>query len=295
MHGRSPSIYTRRPGSREVVDVSGLWLVNHLGRESSATGEAQRQPSTHSFTVDAASAEVQIESARRQQGDSPAALEGAAREAHIELTADDSSDGADGRLQPLSAYAERRAASCGPVSSGQAPAAESRGRRRLAADGRPQMRCRYGGMRCYGCGMPIAFGSAVCAGGDGLVHDDRACLERARHDLEVRAAAPSTQAAAAPTDPSSDLEVGKSLATYIDLEMEFALESGSDRMVDCLLPRDSVDVFIAFLRWAARRGVEGDAMSSLWCAGSTLMASTRGRDLTELAAVQQAFDELSAV
>ena len=156
------------------------------------------------------------------------------------------------------------------------------------------MRCRYGGVRCYGCGMPIAFGSAVCAGGDGLVHDDRACLERARRDLEVRAAAPSTQAAAAPTDPSSDLEVGKSLATYIELEMEFALEGGSDRMVDCLLPRDSVDAFIAFLRWAARRGIEGDALSSLWCAGSTLMASTRGRDLTELEAVQQALDELSA-
>ena len=111
----------------------------------------------------------------------------------------------------------------------------------------------------------------------------------------MRAAAPSTQAAAAPTDPSSDLEVGKSLATYIDLEMEFALESGSDRMVDCLLPHDSADVFIAFLRWAARRGVEGDALSSLWHAGSMLMASTRGRDLTELAAVRQAFDELSAV
>ena len=85
------------------------------------------------------------------------------------------------------------------------------------------------------------------------------------------------------------------MATYIELEMEFALESGSDRMVDCLLPRDSADVFIAFLRWAARRGVEGDALNSLWCAGSTLMASTRGRDLTELVVVQQAFDELSAV
>ena len=129
------------------------------------------------------------------------------------------------------------------------------------------------------------------------MHDDSRCLERARRDLEVRASSSSTQAAAAaaPTDPSSDLEVGKALATYIELEMEFALEGGSDRMVDCLLPRDSVDVFIAFLRWAARRGVVGDAMSSLWCAGSTLMVSTRGRDLTGLAAVQQAFDELSAV
>ena len=85
------------------------------------------------------------------------------------------------------------------------------------------------------------------------------------------------------------------MATYIELEMEFALESGSDRMADCLLPRDSVDVFIAFLRWAARRGVEGDALSSLWHAGSMLMASTRGRDFTELAAAQQVFDELSAV
>jgi len=76
--------------------------------------------------------------------------------------------------------------------------------------------------------------------------------------------------------------------------MEFAVEGGSDRMADCLLPRDSLDVFIAFLRWAARRGIEGDALSSLWSASSTLMASTRGRDLTELAAARQAFDELSA-
>ena len=279
-----------------MVDVSGFWLVNHLGRESSATGEAQRQPSTRSFIFDAANAEVQMEAARRQHGDGPAALEGAAREAHDELTADEGADEADGELQPMSAYAERRAASR-PVVGAQMPAAESRGCERLAVDGRPRMRCRYGGIRCCGCGMPISFGSAVCAGGDGLVHDDSRCLERARRDLEVRASSSSTQAAAAaaPTDPSSDLEVGKALATYIELEMEFALEGGSDRMVDCLLPRDSVDVFIAFLRWAARRGVEGDAMSSLWCAGSALMASTRGRDLTELVVVQQAFDELSAV
>ena len=42
-------------------------------------------------------------------------------------------------------------------------------------------------------------------------------------------------------------------------------------------------------------GIEGDALSSLWRASGTLMASTRGRDLTALAAVQQVFDELSAV
>ena len=127
------------------------------------------------------------------------------------------------------------------------------------------------------------------------MHDDSRCFDRARRDLEARASSVPVTASAAPIDPSSDLEVGKSLATYIDLEMEFALEGGSDRMADCLLPRDSVDAFIAFFRWAARRGIEGDALSSLWRASGTLMASTRGRDLTELAAVQLVFDELSAV
>ena len=92
--------------------------------------------------------------------------------------------------------------------------------------------------------------SRHCEAGRNVAAGCRVCRDDGR---------PSWPASAAPTDPSSDLEVGKSLATYIDLEMEFALESGSDRMVDCLLPRDSADIFIAFLRWAARRGVEGDA------------------------------------
>ena len=65
-------------------------------------------------------------------------------------------------------------------------------------------------------------------------------------------------------------------------------------MADCLLPRDSADAFITFLRWAARRGIEGDALKSLWSAGSTLMARTRGKDLTALEAVRQAYDQLSA-
>ena len=117
-------------------------------------------------------------------------------------------------------------------------------------------------------------------------------------DLSVgagrRAALSRAPSAVVPADPSSDLEVGKALANYIQLETEFAMEGGSDEMVDCLLPRDSADVFVAFLRWAARQGHEGEALSSLWCTGSTLMASTRREDFTELEAVRQAYAELRA-
>ena len=80
----------------------------------------------------------------------------------------------------------------------------------------------------------------------------------------------------------------------MQLETEFTTAGGSDRMADCLLPRDCATTFIAFLRWAARRGLEGEELSSLWRTGSALMARTRGRDLTEDGAVRRAFAELAA-
>ena len=297
VQGRSPSTYTRRREPYEMIDVRELWLVNHLGRESSAVGEAQRQPSARRFTFDAARAEAEIQACeRRLQHSGATTVEGATPEARDELLADDDTDEADGELRPMSRYAERREGAGPTRVEIQAAGIDDSGRRRLAVDGRPRMTCRYGGIECRGCGARIAFGAPICAGGDGLVHDDGGCLERARRDLEVRASSASASATgAAPTDPTSDLEVGRALATYIELEMEFAMEGGSDRMADCLLPRDSLDVFIAFLRWAVRRGVEGDALSSLWRAGSTLMASTRGRDFTELETVRQTFDEMSTV
>ena len=209
-----------------MVDVNELWLVNHLGRESSAVGEMQRLPSTRRFTFDAARAEVEIEACeRRQQGSGMPRAEGAALEACDELRADDGIDEADGELRPMSRYAERRVA-VGPVRS-EAQLASSSGHRRLAADGRPRMICRYGGIECRGCGARIAFGAPICAGGDGLVHDDVSCLERATLELAARAASSAgVTEAVALVNPSSDLEAGKALANYIELEMEFAMGGG---------------------------------------------------------------------
>jgi len=290
VHGRSPSIYSRRPGPRETVDVSDMWLVNHLGRESSAAGEAERQASTRRFIFDAAAAEVEIE-ARMSRGAVTRAAEAASAAARDELASGETADEADSELRPMSGYLERRESSARASQPRQQPADDGRGHRRLAVDGRPRMQCRYGGIRCRGCGARIAFGGPVCAGGDGLVHDDRSCLEQATAQLATRARAEQQaerQPAATLADDANDLSVGAELASFVSMETEFAMETGSGRMADCLLPRDDAETFATFLRWASEKGSERDVVSSLWRAGSTLMARTRGEDLTRRAEVQQA-------
>ena len=155
------------------------------------------------------------------------------------------------------------------------------------------MQCRYAGTCCRGCHSRIAFGAPVYAGGSGLVHDDARCLRLATDSLAQESAAPLAPAAAQ-LDPADDLVVGRSLASFISLETEFVMETGSGRMADCLLPRDDAGAFDAFLRWAVERCDEADTWSSLWRAASTLMARTRGRDLTEHATACRTFDELSS-
>ena len=59
-----------------------------------------------------------------------------------------------------------------------------------------------------------------------------------------------------------------------------------------LPPRDSLETFVAFLRWATRRGVEGDDLETLWHASSVLMARTRGADLTKHGVAAAAYAEL---
>jgi len=123
------------------------------------------------------------------------------------------------------------------------------------------------------------------------VHDDRSCLEQATAQLATRARAEQQaerQPAATLADNANDLSVGAELASFVSMETEFAMETGSGRMADCLLPRDDAETFATFLRWASEKGSERDVVSSLWRAGSTLMARTRGEDLTRRAEVQQA-------
>jgi hypothetical protein len=291
LHGRSPTVYSRRREPRAWVDVGGLWLANHLGRELCATGESQRPAHARRFTFDAALAEVEIEaSARRASEQSTRSGASQAERAELLSAADAEDDAVDGALAPMSAYAERRDQH---RRQGQTLTAPSEGgRRRLAVDGHPRMQCRYRGTCCRGCGLGISFGAPVCAGGGGLVHNDRRCLELAEEALGSAQVEPAQVAHAA--DPADDLIVGRSLASYIELETEYAMETGSGRMADCLLPRDDAGAFIAFLRWAVERCGEGDTWTSLLEAASTLMVKTRGRDLTEHVEVRSALAELSS-
>ena len=57
-----------------------------------------------------------------------------------------------------------------------------------------------------------------------------------------------------PRRRADDLIVGRELASFISLETEFAMATGSSRMAGCLLPRDDAGAFVTFLRWAAARG-----------------------------------------
>ena len=120
----------------------------------------------------------------------------------------------------------------------------------------------------------------------------QACWARASGSLAARAGAeqlPQVEIG----DPSSDLARGSELATFISAETEFAMERGSGRMADCLLPRDSAEALIDFFRWAAaRRGGAISDLISLQRAASVLMTRTRDEDLTVRADVQLALAEL---
>jgi hypothetical protein len=151
------------------------------------------------------------------------------------------------------------------------------------------MRCRHAGMRCRGCGHIMSLGASVCAGGDGLVHDDSRCHAAAESALQQRVEA--STAAPAVDRATDDLTIGGELARYIQLEIEFTLERGS-RMEGCILPRDDGRVFISFLRWAVDRRLEDAALCALWRAGSTLMARTRRIDLTADQEVSSAYHRL---
>jgi hypothetical protein len=270
VHGHAATAVYARAQAAGAIDVvvGELWLVNHLGRESGAIGEERRRASERRFVFDAARAAREISACTAE----PEAL----GEARAELLASGGATEDDALLR-------RRA---GTSSGAQHSRQRTRGchawsRRSCAGRrGLPSMRCRYAGMRCCGCGEALGYGAWACAGGHGLAHDCTTCMEAAQRSLAARVGKPTAPPQGEPTPTASeDLAVGHKLAAYIGLEIEFALES-DERMATCVLPRDRADVFQRFVRWATERGVERESMSALMRAGSTLMARTRGYDVT---------------